>query len=668
MHDAYFLDKQQLGHYRLVSWLGSGGFAEVYSGRDIRTDQRVALKILYPHYTDQRGYLERFHREMLVLRSLPDHPNIVKLLDVGQEGRFHYLVMEYLEGCDLDQIVAGRQRLCAGEAVAIAIQVADALALAADYGIIHRDIKPGNIRLTPQGVVKVMDFGIARPADGLRITRAEEVVGTQGYIAPEVWQGQSISPATDIYSLGCVLYEMLTGQPPFPDGIMGHLSGKLDEVPLRASGATEALIEIVSSLLAKNPLHRPVAGQLARRLRDLNLAFDLQALLRSVSSDIELKEPETTRIRCDIDEAETTRVREERILSSPGVSAFFPKLILQPAFPLVDLGARTCGSVLLHGRTILAATLSGYLYQIDLVTGQRIGCWHVAPDGFISPAWPMVACGQSVYLHGGSSVLRCFSLVTGQVESEIHLQEMTLQAMLSWRDSLVLVGQQDLWRVSFDLAGAVARCTLPGKLLGRPLVSPDGVLYVPTHIGVVEVAADGACCTAQTPRPVPNLAWLAPGRLLGAAAGRGAESICTYVYLLDLLAHETTRELLCVRGRPTGLLLTEEKTLILTLHHGEIQVFQCIGEGQNNFENSWCWHAPDDMRLEWPAVLADSYLALVTSREHRSCLTFLRLDTGEEVVNQPVEDEPFSAPMICEGIVVLATDSGHVLGYRWMER
>jgi eukaryotic-like serine/threonine-protein kinase len=214
--------------YRLTALIGSGGMAAVYRAVDTRLARTVAVKVLHPEYARDEPFLQRFQQEAEFAASLGAHPNIVAIYDIGQDDALHYIVMELVEGQDLKEIIRDRAPLDVSEAFSIARQVASALDFAHKRGLIHRDIKPQNIMVTDAGVAKVTDFGIARSLSASQLTRTGMVIGTAHYFAPEQAQGKPAAPASDIYSLGIVTYEMVTGHLPFdaesPIGVaMQHL-------------------------------------------------------------------------------------------------------------------------------------------------------------------------------------------------------------------------------------------------------------------------------------------------------------------------------------------------------------------------------------------------------------------------------------------------------------
>ena len=200
--------------YELLEVVGDGGMATVYKARCRMLDRIVAVKILKDEHSRDQSFVEKFKTEATAAARL-SHPNIVNIYDVGQEDDIYYIVMEYVEGRTLKDIISEEGPLPVSKAVDIAIMICDGIHQAHQKGIIHRDIKPANILVTSNGMVKVADFGIAQAISKKTITFGGNVIGSVHYISPEQAKGEPLTPATDIYSLGCVLFEMLTGQIPF---------------------------------------------------------------------------------------------------------------------------------------------------------------------------------------------------------------------------------------------------------------------------------------------------------------------------------------------------------------------------------------------------------------------------------------------------------------------
>jgi len=203
------------GRYRLIAPIGEGGMATVYSAQDTRLGRTVAVKVLHPEFARDEPFLQRFQQEAEFSASLGAHPSIVAIYDVGEDGPRRYIVMELVEGRSLKDLILERAPFSVPEAFSIGQQVASALEFAHSRGLVHRDVKPQNIMVTPQGVAKVTDFGIARSLAASQLTRTGMVIGTVHYFSPEQAQGKPVTPASDIYSLGVILYEMLTAHLPF---------------------------------------------------------------------------------------------------------------------------------------------------------------------------------------------------------------------------------------------------------------------------------------------------------------------------------------------------------------------------------------------------------------------------------------------------------------------
>jgi len=248
------------GRYEIASLLGQGGMARVFQGTDRVLDRTVAIKVLSPQFADDDQFVARFRREAQAAAGL-NHPNIVGVYDTGDQGDVHFIVMEYVEGRTLRDVIRGDGPLLPERAAEIGEAVARALSSAHQAGLVHRDIKPGNIMLTREGEVKVMDFGIARTSTGDTLTQTAAILGTASYLSPEQAQGLSVDTRSDIYSLGCVLYEMLTGRAPFigdsPVAI-AYMHVKEDPVPPSRlnQDVPPTLDSVVLKCMAKNPANR----------------------------------------------------------------------------------------------------------------------------------------------------------------------------------------------------------------------------------------------------------------------------------------------------------------------------------------------------------------------------------------------------------------------------
>ena len=255
------------GRYELHARIARGGMAEVFLARDQVLDRSVAVKVLFPEFATDPAFVERFRREAQSAANLT-HPAIVGVYDWGSYRGTYFIVMEYVRGRSLAEILRAEGTLHPDRAADIATDIAGALYFAHRNGVVHRDIKPGNVLITPQGHVKVTDFGIARAVGGNtdNLTQAGSVMGTATYFSPEQAQGLAVDPRSDLYSLGVVLYEMVCGHPPFagdsPVAIAyQHVQGTPTPPRQVDPAIPQALEAITLKLLAKNPANRYASAE-----------------------------------------------------------------------------------------------------------------------------------------------------------------------------------------------------------------------------------------------------------------------------------------------------------------------------------------------------------------------------------------------------------------------
>ncbi len=255
--------------YELHRKLARGGMADVYLARDLLLDRPVAVKVLFAEHARDELFVERFRREAQAAANL-NHPNIVAVYDWGQQYGTYFIVMEYIDGRPLSEIVHTEGPLHPNRSAEITADVAAALAFAHRNGVVHRDIKPGNILITPTGQVKVADFGIAQAITtgdaSVNLTQAGAVMGTATYFSPEQAQGHAVDPRSDLYSLGCVLYEMLTARPPFAgDSPVAVAYKHVQEQPIPPSQINPtvpvALEAVDMKLLNKDPFLRYASAE-----------------------------------------------------------------------------------------------------------------------------------------------------------------------------------------------------------------------------------------------------------------------------------------------------------------------------------------------------------------------------------------------------------------------
>jgi serine/threonine protein kinase len=259
------------GRYRVERMLGQGGMAAVYLAHDAELERPVAIKVLAEHLATDDAFRQRFLREARMAAKL-SHPNIVHVYDQGDEDGRPFIVMEYVEGVTLGDELREHGPLPPARVVDLALQICGGLEHAHASGLVHRDVKPGNLLLREDGTVKIADFGIARAAQATKLTQIGSVLGTAAYLAPEQAAGEQVTAAADIYSLGCVLFELLTGRTPYVFETLPELVVKQREEPitpireLRPEVPAE-LEAAVMHCLARNPEYRPAsAADLAQEL------------------------------------------------------------------------------------------------------------------------------------------------------------------------------------------------------------------------------------------------------------------------------------------------------------------------------------------------------------------------------------------------------------------
>jgi serine/threonine protein kinase len=259
------------GRYRLEREIGHGGMATVHLARDVELDRPVALKILAGHLSGDDDFHERFIREARMAAGLA-HPNVVQVFDAGEEDGRPFIVMEYVSGVTLADELERTGKLEPAAAVELGLQACAGLEHAHEAGLVHRDVKPGNLLLRDDGVLKITDFGIARAVEGTQLTQVGSVLGTAAYLSPEQAAGERVTAATDIYGLGVVLYELLTGRTPFliqslSDLVAQHRAGTITPVSELEPAVPEPLEAAVMKCLARNPDYRPEsAAALAHEL------------------------------------------------------------------------------------------------------------------------------------------------------------------------------------------------------------------------------------------------------------------------------------------------------------------------------------------------------------------------------------------------------------------
>ena len=310
---------QTVGQYEIRELLGEGGIGQVHAAYDTVLQREVAMKSLRPEMLSDTNFADRFRAEATSLARL-NHPNITTLYSLIPDGKNLYMVMELVRGHTLDDILAKRNApLDVRESLAIIAQAADGLAYAHSMGVIHRDIKPSNLMVAENGVLKIMDFGIARVRGSQRLTRSGSIVGTLAYMAPEQLRGEEGDEACDLYSLAIVLYEMLTGSPPFSanseyDLMQAQINQKPDRLISRVPGLDSKVEAAIMKALSKKPAQRfPSTRAFSDALGASSLRMDAPKILHN---DTRLIETPTNPIQI----APPRRSAFDRLPNIPGLA------------------------------------------------------------------------------------------------------------------------------------------------------------------------------------------------------------------------------------------------------------------------------------------------------------------------------------------------------------
>lgn len=248
--------------YQIIKSIGEGGMANVYLAYDTILDRNVAVKVLRGDLATDEKFVRRFQREALSASSL-SHPNIVEVYDVGEDNGQYYIVMEYIEGKHLKELLKKRNKLTTSEVIDIMLQISDGLSIAHDSYIIHRDIKPQNIMIQENGMVKITDFGIAMAMNAAQLTQTNSVMGSVHYLPPEQANGNGSTLQSDIYSMGILMYELLTGKLPYKGDnaveiALKHLKESLPPIKEELPDLPQSIANIVKKATAKNPKNRYV--------------------------------------------------------------------------------------------------------------------------------------------------------------------------------------------------------------------------------------------------------------------------------------------------------------------------------------------------------------------------------------------------------------------------
>ena len=454
------------GRYRLESKLGSGGMSTVYLALDEVLDRPVAIKLLHREISEEADQLERFRREARAAARL-SHPNLVGVIDAGEDDGRPYIVFEYIEGRTLKRRLQEEGRLPVDEAVAYAIEIGRGLTAAHARKLVHRDVKPQNVLIDPDGRAKVTDFGIARSLESKGLTATGRVLGTTDYVSPEQAMGEDVDERSDVYSLGVVLYEMLTGDVPFQAetqvGVaMKHVNEPMPDVQAKRSEISAAVAAVVDRATTKDPRDR--YSTVAEMVRDLEQTLEVEAARRGGTSG------EATSV-LDSVPAERRRLVGRRRISGPGIALAIVIIALAGAAVIfatrLDLGSDgTSGG---GGGTSEVRLSSGAASEFDPEgDGQETGTEEQAIDGnptgtawssehYDSPDFGGLKDGVGLAIDAGSSVpakqLVVRALTTGYDAQIYEVNGSPPSGLSGWGRPVANIRD----------GGETERVTLPGK-------------------------------------------------------------------------------------------------------------------------------------------------------------------------------------------------------------
>lgn len=421
--------------YHLQELIGEGGMALVYKAECSLLCRTVAVKILRPQYASDVDFIERFRREARAAASL-SHPNVINAYDVGQENGIDYIVMEYIPGENLKDLIRREAPFSVKRSIEITKQIAEALHHAHQRNIIHRDIKPHNILITPDGQIKVTDFGIARAISAGSLTQTGEVLGSVQYSSPEQAKGETVGPQSDLYSLGCVLYEMLTGNVPFKGDTavsiaLQHLEGEYVPIRQLRPDIPIGLENLVNKAMARNPEERYISA--------LGMLKDIAALQSSLGMTVDFDSSQNdlpTQVWSTISEPETPKQASKWwiwVLGSLGAGIvlislfgylFFnlmtPKRSIVNVPNLVGKDLTSAKSILKEKKLILKVISQLYnsSYPVDTVISQKP----------IAGQTKRVNSEIEVVTSRGPELVRVPNLIgKNKIESELALDEVRLK-------------------------------------------------------------------------------------------------------------------------------------------------------------------------------------------------------------------------------------------------
>ncbi|MGH2981419.1 MAG: protein kinase domain-containing protein [Solirubrobacterales bacterium] len=398
------------GRYRLKAKLGSGGMSTVYLARDVTLDRPVAVKVMHREMSEQPDQLERFRREARAVAKL-SHPNVVAVIDAGEDRGHPYIVFEYVEGENLKQRIKRLGPLDPQEALAYAIEVARGLTVAHRRKLVHRDVKPQNVLIDAEGRAKVTDFGIARQLEQQGVTDTGRVLGTTDYVSPEQAMGHGVDPRSDVYSLGVVLYEMLTGDVPFSAdtqvGVaMKHVNEELPDVQRRRPELSAAAAWTIERATTKDPAKR--YRGIDEMIGDLETALAVEAA-RAGSTEGEA----TTVLKAVRPKHRWLRGRSRRWLAG-GLAVLLLFAAAIAAVVIISSGDVGGGGAERTGTAVQLSDVSDFdpppgdlsedPDQVDLVTDGNPTTTSWATDHYDTSDWGGIKDGVGIYVEASRPV------------------------------------------------------------------------------------------------------------------------------------------------------------------------------------------------------------------------------------------------------------------------
>lgn len=486
--------EKYLGKYRLLKEIGKGGMGEVYLARNEETGQEVALKILPSELTRNAQYVERFRREATAVAKL-EHPHIIKVYEIDEQDGVHFFSMEYLGGVTLRSFIDQSGRIPVPEAVAIITDIAGALEFAHSRGIIHRDVKPDNIIAHESGAFKIMDFGIARMEEGTQLTVTGSIMGTPDYMSPEQASGKKVDLRADIYSLGIVFYEMVTGKLPFNgETAVEVLQMHLKQVPESPKTINPnipgKLASVINKMIEKQPSDRYASFRHVTNVIGQAVPRTTRATAEAPARTIMLKQPRKAerpapRVRERIVLQTPARVRAALALSIIANLALFGYLLLRPVGitgggnqiqPALFIGGQTFAPPAVSDGKIYIGAEDGTLYACDPRSGEVEWSFNAGDQITAAP----VVDGNRLYV--GSYDQCLYALDTsdgGRVIWKVNTGG-TVSATPVLSDGILYVCTQEGGVFAIDAAtGEEMWKTASGDSVKFSPAIKDGVLFVP---------------------------------------------------------------------------------------------------------------------------------------------------------------------------------------------